>query len=90
MAQIVSYETTIRTFENDNFENFTAESLNYLNDYIKTVKGYMSRNNYKKVFPFIKSDKNISSLTKELKTISIRKNEDIEEKVDEVKRTFHL
>ncbi len=88
--RIMSYKPIMESHEKNNFVNFNDKSLEYLNDYIKTIKNYLSRDNYKKVYPFIKSDKNIESLTKELKTIGVRKNDKIEEKVDEVKDRFKL
>ena len=65
--RIVSYKPIIENHKNNDFESFDKESLDYLNDYIRMVKDYLSRNNYKKVYPFIESDKNIASLDKRIK-----------------------
>lgn len=88
--RIISYKSIMESHENNNFESFDQKSIDYLNDYIRLVKGYLSRNNYKKVYPFIKSDKDIGSLEKKLKTISIKKSDKIEEKIDEVKDRFNI
>lgn len=88
--RIVSYKPIIESHENNNFESFDKKSLDYLNDYIRMVKDYLSRNNYKKVYPFIESDKDIVSLEKELKPIRIRKKDKIEDKIDEVKDRFKI
>lgn len=86
--RIISYKPIIESHENNNFESFDRKSLDYLNDYIRMVKDYLSRNNYKKVYPFIESDKDIVSLEKELKPIRIRKKDKIEDKIDEVQDRF--
>ena len=52
------------------------------------TKDYLTRNNYVKVYPFIKSDKDIVSLVKELKPIPVKKTDKIENKIDEVKDRF--
>lgn len=88
--RIISYKPIIESHENNNFESFDKKSLDYLNDYIRMVKDYLSRNNYKKVYPFIESDKDIVSLEKELKPIRIRKKDKIEDKIDEVKDRFKI
>lgn len=88
--RIVSYKPIMEGHENNDFENFDKKSLDYLNDYIKIVKDYLSRNNYKKVYPFIKNDKDIVSLEKELKSIRTKKSDEIEEKIDEVKDRFRI
>lgn len=86
--RIVAYKHIMESHENNNFQNFNKESLSYLNDYIKMTKTYLTRNNYVKVYPFIKSDKDIVSLVKELKPISVKKTDKIEDKIDEVKDRF--
>lgn len=86
--RIVSYKPIMKSHENNNFENFDKKSLDYLNDYIKMVKDYLKRPNYKKVYPFVENDKDIISLEKELKTIRIKKSDKVEDKIDEVKDRF--
>lgn len=86
--RIVSYKPIMETHENNNFENFDKKSLDYLNDYIKMVKDYLKRPNYKKVYSFVENDKDIISLEKELKTIYIKKSDKVEDKIDEVKNRF--
>ncbi|RBP38226.1 type I-B CRISPR-associated protein Cas8b1/Cst1 [Garciella nitratireducens] len=86
--RIVSYKPIMETHENNNFENFNKKSLDYLNDYIKMVKDYLKRPNYKKVYSFVENDKDIIFLEKELKTIYIKKSDKVEDKIDEVKNRF--
>ncbi|WP_213818755.1 type I-B CRISPR-associated protein Cas8b1/Cst1 [Garciella nitratireducens] len=86
--RIVSYKPIMETHENNNFENFDKKSLDYLNDYIKMVKDYLKRPNYKKVYSFVENDKDIIFLEKELKTIYIKKSDKVEDKIDEVKNRF--
>ena len=88
--RIVSYKPIMESYINNNFENFDRKSLETLNEYIKMVKDYLNRNNYKKVYPFIAEDKDILLLVKELSTINIRKDDEVEEKIDEVKDRFQI
>lgn len=88
--RIVSYKPIMENHINNNFKNFDNKSLEALNDYIRTVKDYLNRNNYKKVYPFIAEDVDILSLVKELSTINVRKDDKIEEKIDEIKDRFNL
>lgn len=86
--RIVSYKSIIESHRNNDFENFDRKSLDSLNDYIRRVKDYLNRPNYKKVYPFIEDDRDILLLVKELSTISIRKKDKVEDKLEEVKDRF--
>lgn len=86
--RIVSYKPIIESYRKNNFENFDKKSLDSLNDYIRKVKDYLNRPNYKKVYPFIEDDRNILLLVKELSTINIRKKDKVEDKIDEVEDRF--
>lgn len=87
--RIVSYEKTIAYYMNNELENFDEKSLEKLNDYIKSIKDYLRRNNYTKVYPFIKSEIDIVGLVKELVPISkTKKNENIKSKFDEINDRF--
>lgn len=86
--RIVSYKKIMESHENNKFENFDKKSLDSLNGYIRMVKDYLKRNNYKKIYPFIKSEKDIVSLEKELQPIRIRKKDKVEDKLDEVRERF--
>ena len=88
--RIISYKPIMESYKNNNFENFDKKSLDYLNDYIKMVKDYLKRPNYKKVYPFIKSDKDILELEKKLKTINIKKSDKIEDKIADVEDRFEI
>ncbi len=88
--RIVSYGPIMEHYKNNNFENFNLKSLDSLNDYIRMVKDYLNRNNYKKVYPYIKDDRDILSLVKELSTVSMRKNDEIEDKIEEIKARFKI
>lgn len=88
--RIVSYKPIMVSHENDNFEKFDKKSLDYLNEYIKEVKTYLKRDNYKKIYPFIKSEKDILALESELKPISRRKNLEPKDILDEVRDRFRI
>jgi len=86
--RIVSYKPIMESHENDCFQTFDLKSLNQLNEYIKMTKNYLLRDNYKKIYPFINHDKDIVSLVKDLKPIPFKKNDKIEDKINEVRETF--
>ncbi len=88
--RIVSYRPIMKSHINNNFENFDIKSLESLNEYIRMVKDYLNRNNYKKVYPFIAENTDILLLVKELSTISIRKEDEIEDKSDDVRDRFKI
>lgn len=75
--KIVSYRKQIEYFEQTNFENFTEDSLNHLNSYIRdTVKYYLKSSSYKAAYPFIKLNYDIERAGKELTVVSILKTKD--------------
>lgn len=86
--RIISYKKIMKSHVKNEFENFDKKSLDSLNEYIRMVKDYLKRNNYKKIYPFIKSEKDIVSLEKELQPIRIRKKDKVEDKLDEVRERF--
>ncbi len=88
--RIVSYKPIMENHIKNDFENFDMKSLESLNDYIKNLKDYLNRNNYKKVYPFITGDTDILLLVKELSTINIRKDDKVEDKIDDVKDRFKI
>lgn len=88
--RMVSYEPIMKSYEDNNFENFNKKSLDSLNDYIKLLRDYLNRPNYKKVYPFIEDTRDILGLVKSLTTITFRKKDKIEDKITEVKEKFGI
>lgn len=88
--RIISYKGIIESHQNNDFENFDRKSLDTLNDYIKIVKDYLTRNNYKKVYPFIRHEKSVLLLVEELSIINLRRNDRLEDKIDEIKDRFKI
>lgn len=88
--RIVSYEPIMESHKKNGFKNFDGKALDYLNEYIRTVKDYLTRANYKKVYPYIKSTQDIHSLERELKTINVKKYDKIDDKIGEVKARFKV
>lgn len=88
--RIISYNSIIESHENNNFKNFNVKSLDNLNEHIKMLKEYLKKDNYKKIYPFIKSDVDILGLEKEIKTITLRKKDKLEDKIVEVKELYKI
>lgn len=89
--KIISYEDLIEYHEENDFKDFTEDSLNNLNTYITDiVKYYLRSNSYKAAYKLIDSDIDIVSLEKKLSAIRIKKDEKIEDKISDVKDTFEI
>lgn len=89
--KIVFFEGFILQHEENNFENFTEDDLKFVNQYISDIaKKYLKSNSYKAAYKLIDSSVDILGLEKKLKTIKIKKKQDINDVIPEVKETFHL
>nr|WP_152801180.1 type I-B CRISPR-associated protein Cas8b1/Cst1 [Alkalibaculum sporogenes] len=87
--KIVSYENTISYFENSNFESFTVDHLENLNHYIKDIaKYYFNSASYKAAYEIIYSKVDVLSLVKKIETIKLKKNENVDDKIEEIKEKF--
>lgn len=87
--KIVSYKDTIEHYEENDFKGFDKNSLEGLNTYItKIVKYYLKSNSYKAAYNLIDSDIDMLYLGKQLSSIKIKKGEEIEDKIIEIKDTF--
>ncbi|MFD2616046.1 type I-B CRISPR-associated protein Cas8b1/Cst1 [Terrilactibacillus laevilacticus] len=94
--KIISYESEIIRFENNDFDTFDEKNLEQLNTYIKDiVKKYIKSNSYKAAYPLMKNETDLLDLEKKLKTIPTpKKSETFSDKkaviVDEVKERFSI
>ncbi len=91
--RIISYKSIMESHRNNKFENFNEKSLKSLNDYIEKMKGsngYLKRNSYQKVYPFIKHDVDVLELEKKLKPINLRKNDKLENRIGEIKELYKI
>lgn len=89
--KIISYKKNLDDFEKSNFENFTEDSLKFLNDYIKnTVKYYLKSNSYKAAYELIDENIDILALENKLTTINLTKKENIEDKLPQIKENIKV
>lgn len=89
--KILSFEDFILDHEERSFEQFNEKSLEYMNKYITDIaKKQLKSNSYKSAYELIKSPTDILSLEKSLKTITLKKNQNIEDILQEVKNNFSL
>lgn len=86
--KLTSYESTIKHFEENGFEEFNKDNLEKLNNYIKDVKYYTKSASYKAAYDLIDSNIDVIELSKELKTIKIKKKETIEDVLVDVKDSY--
>ncbi|MSU00448.1 type I-B CRISPR-associated protein Cas8b1/Cst1 [Tissierella pigra] len=89
--KIISFEKFILYHEENKFEEFNEKNLETLNDYIvDVIKKYLKSNSYKSAYELISSDFNILDLEKKSKKINLKKKQDINEVMLEIKDTFSL
>jgi len=88
--RIVSYKPIMQNHENNNFENFDEKSLEFLNNYIRMAKDYLKRNNYKKVYPLIEHNVDILGLERELKPVSLRKEDKLGDRLEDIKQLYKI
>lgn len=89
--KIISYKGILDNFENSDFKNFTEESLENLNVYIKdTVKYYLKSNSYIAAYELIDNNIDILALERKLTTINLKKKENLEDKLPQIKETIKV
>ncbi len=92
--KIVIFEKFIKKHEEEEFRNFDEKALEVLNNYIGTsaksgtLKYFLSSNSYKAAYELIQNDFDILKAEKELKQIKMKKNENIFDKISEIKEIF--
>lgn len=89
--KVVSYESLIKHFEENAFQDFTEDNLESLNNYItKIVKYYLKSSSYEAAYELIGGKADIINLEKRLNAIKFRKKESLENKLPEIKETFEI
>lgn len=86
--RIVCYESKLKNHIN-NTEIMTKEDLEKLNKQIEIVKDYLRRPNYKKVYTLIDRAEGLDEKAKNIKKINLRKNEDIIDRLDDIKNELN-
>ncbi|WP_432407980.1 type I-B CRISPR-associated protein Cas8b1/Cst1 [Wukongibacter sp. M2B1] len=87
--KIVSYGDVINYYEDNNFEHFGEKDLESLNKYIKDViKKYLKSASYKSAYDLIDSKHNILDYVSEINAVKLKKKENIEDKIFEIKDIF--
>lgn len=86
--RIASYSQKIEKYL-EKIEEIDEESLDNINEQIDTVKDYMTRNNYIKVYEFIDKDIDIEEKVKELKKIRLRQNEKIKDRLEDIRKELN-
>ncbi len=91
LNKIISFEKFILHHEENNFENFNEKSLEFTNKYISDVaKKQIKSNSYKSAYELIESPVDILGLEKNLKTINLKKKQEIRDILPEIKDIFDL
>ncbi|QAA21902.1 type I-B CRISPR-associated protein Cas8b1/Cst1 [Sporolactobacillus terrae] len=72
--KIISYESEMQRYEDNNFDTFDEQALERLNKYIKdTVKKYIKSNSYKAAYQLMNSETDLLALEKKLKPVTTPK-----------------
>lgn len=91
LSKIISFRDFILYHEGNSFEEFNERSLEFTNKYISDVaKKQIKSNSYKSAYELIKSPIDVLELEKKLKTINLKKKQDIKDILPEVKDMFDL
>ncbi|WP_282926149.1 Cas8a1 family CRISPR/Cas system-associated protein [Helcococcus kunzii] len=85
ITKITSFENVILHWENEDYKNFTEKSLETLNNQIVDVKRYIKSNSYKSAYVLVDSEIKPLEKEKDLKKVNIKKKENIEDKIEEIK-----
>ena len=84
--KIIAYENTLIKHKNSEYEEFTKKDLEMLNEYIKRTKNYLKSNSYIAAYKLIDNELDMKEEIKTLNTIKLKKNEDISERLEDVKK----
>ncbi len=88
--RITSFEKFLQDHEESNLENFGGKSLERLNSQIEQVKKYLKSNSYVSAYKMIDLDFDPISKEKELKKVSLKKNETTDDKKGEIKAQMDI
>ncbi len=88
--RITSFEKFLQDHEESNLENFGGKSLERLNSQIEQVKKYLKSNSYLSAYKMIDLDFDPISKEKELKKVSLKKNETTDDKKGEIKAQMDI
>lgn len=87
--KIMDFEEFLTRHEKNNFETFSEEDLEILNNYIKDIlKKYLKSNSYKAAYKLIESEIDILDLEKKIKPIKLKKKQELVEIIPDIQETF--
>ncbi|MDY3332575.1 MAG: type I-B CRISPR-associated protein Cas8b1/Cst1 [Eubacterium sp.] len=90
MYRIISFKSFLDKHENSNFKEFDKNSLEGLNAQIEQTKKYMKSNSYVSAYSLIKSEFKPLDEEKKLKKIILKKNENIQDRIADIKLQVEL
>ena len=88
--RITSFEKFLQNHEESNYENFNTQSLYRLNLQIEQVKRYLKSSSYVSAYKMLKCGFDPSAKEKELKKVSVKKNETVFDKQSEIKKQMDI
>lgn len=88
--KIISVEKIISHNKDNDFEDLNEDKLETINNYIEDIKKYIKSNSYKAAYPLIDSTVDPLILEKHLKKIKLKKKQDIQDIIPEVKAIFNI
>ena len=85
--RITSFEKKLQSYEESGFENFNLDSLN---SQIEQVKRYLKSKSYVSAYNMIESEFDPVAKEKELKKVSLKKNENASDRKSEIKMQIEI
>ena len=83
--KIISFEKIIDFYEESNFDGINEDNLKNINEYIDNLKKYLKSNSYKAAYDLIDHSTDILGLEKKLKTIKLKKKQEIKDVLPDIK-----
>ncbi len=90
LYKIISTGKTLENWINNDFNDFNDKSLEILNSNIENFKKYMKSNSYKSAYKLIEGNFDPELEEKELKKIKLKKKENVEDRLEEIKHQVNL
>lgn len=86
--KVISYKERIEAFEREKYQNFNENSLEEFNKYVENLKRYLKSNSHVAAYELIEEKYPVLEIEKQLKKIQLKKKEQLQDKIPEIKETI--
>jgi CRISPR-associated protein Cst1 len=88
--KIIYFEKVMDHYEESNFDGINEDRFKEINEYIDSLKKYLKSNSYKAAYDLINHSTDILNLEKNLKTIKLKKKQEVRDVIPDIKNAFEL